>query len=54
MDAELRKYLLHNLQELQADYEDLSDEELIECKDCMLERINNCLKALGETDEDNI
>lgn len=51
---ELREYLLRQLQELQADFEDLTDYDLIKCKDFILERINNCLIALEECDEDNI
>lgn len=49
-----REYLLRQLQELQADFEDLNDEDLIDCRESMLERVNNCLEALGECDEDNI
>ena len=49
-----RDYLLNQLQELQANFEDLSDEEIIENRDCMLGRINRCLEALFETDDDNL
>jgi hypothetical protein len=48
-----RETALRNLQELQADYLDLTDEDLIACRDCMAERVDQCLVALGETDEDN-
>lgn len=49
-----REYLLRQIQELQADFEDFSDEDLIDNKDVMLQRVNNCLIDLGECDEDNI
>lgn len=49
-----REFLLRQLQELQADLEDFSGEELIENRECMLNRINDCLQELGECDEDNI
>lgn len=49
----LRRGLLTHLQELQADIEDLSDEELLECREVMLKRINECLEGLEESDEDN-
>lgn len=49
-----REFLLRELQELQADFEDLSNEELIECRECMQNRVNQCLLELGECDEDNI
>lgn len=39
--------------ELQADFEDLSDEEFIECRDIMSARVNRCLELILETDEDN-
>lgn len=48
-----RDYILRHLQELQADLEDFSDEELVEHRDCMLERVNSCLNAIGEDEEDN-
>lgn len=48
-----REVLLREIQELQADLEDLTDKELVECRETMLSRVNNCLKALGETDADN-
>ncbi len=49
-----RDVVLWQLQELQADFEDFSDEDLIDCRDVMLERINVCLIELGESDEDNL
>lgn len=49
-----RDFLLNHLQELQANFEDLSDDEIIENRDCMLNRINECLKAIFETDNDNL
>ena len=49
-----RKFLLRQLQELQADFEDLNDKEIIENRKCILQRINSCLEELGETNEDNI
>ncbi|MBQ8998176.1 MAG: hypothetical protein IJ086_05735 [Clostridium sp.] len=49
-----RDYLLNQLQELQADFEDFDNDELIENRECMLERINECLKALFESDNDNL
>ena len=48
-----RDIILRHLQELQADYEDFSDEELVECRGAMLMRVNECLTELGESDEDN-
>lgn len=48
-----REIILRHLQELQADYEDFSDEELVECRGAMLMRVNECLAELGESDEDN-
>ena len=54
MNLEIRKFLLNHLQELQADFEDLNNEELADCRESMLERVNSCLIALGETDEDNL
>lgn len=49
-----REYLLRQLQELQADFEDLSGDDLLDCRDVMLERVSSCLIDLGECDEDNI
>ena len=50
-----RKYhiLKTQLQELQADLEDLSDEDIIDCREVMLQRVNVCLEEIGEFDEDN-
>ena len=50
---ENREFILRNLQELQANFEDLCDDELIEVREFMLRRINNCLIAIGESEEDN-
>ena len=49
-----RNLMLRELQELQADFEDFSDEELLDNREIMLDRINKCLIELGECDEDNI
>lgn len=49
-----REFLLRHLQELQADFEDLSDCELCDLREVMLERVNKCLQELGECDEDNL
>lgn len=49
-----REFLLRQLQELQADFEDLNDKQLIECRECMHQRVNLCLSELNERDEDNI
>lgn len=51
---ENREALHHELSELQADFEDLSDEELIECRETMLSRINRCMMLILETNQDNI
>ena len=51
---ENRAELHEQLRELQADLEDMSDKELVECRSCILERINSCMQAILETDEDNI
>ena len=50
----IRDLILRELQELQADFEDFSDIELIENRKVMLDRINKCLEVIGECDEDNI
>ena len=50
----VRESVMRHLQELQADFEDFSDEEIIEHKKVMLDRINQCLKLIGECDEDNL
>ena len=49
-----RDFLLNHLKELQADFEDLSDDEIIENRECILSRINECLKELLESDKDNL
>ena len=49
-----RDRILREVQELQADLEDLSDDDLIDCRVVMLERVNKCLILLDESDEDNI
>lgn len=49
-----RTQLLSELQELQADLEDLSDEDLVECREVMLKRVNDCLELIEESEEDNI
>ncbi|MED4883098.1 hypothetical protein [Bacillus smithii] len=46
-------YILKHLQELQADLEDLTDEDLLECRKVMLNRVNECLLVLEESNEDN-
>jgi hypothetical protein len=49
----VRNELLSHLQELQANFQDLSDKELLECRQVMLNRINECLARLEESYEDN-
>ena len=49
-----RELLHEHLSELQADLEDFNNEDLLEHRECMLKRVNECLKAIIETDEDNI
>lgn len=49
-----RNELHCQLSELQADLEDLTDEEIIEHRDIMLARIYKCLNLILETEEDNI
>lgn len=49
-----RDYLHYQLSEVQADLEDMSDEELIINRDVILQRINCCMEAILETDEDNL
>ena len=51
--AENRTILHEQLSELQADFEDLSGDDLIDCRSTILKRINICLEAINETDEDN-
>ena len=46
---------LHNqLSELQADFEDLADDELIDCRATILERINKCMVLVLEIEDDNL
>lgn len=54
LNAEERMEILRHLQELQADFLELTEQELEECRECMLERVNICLQLLKECDEDNI
>ena len=49
-----RASILDELSELQADFEDFTDEQLIEHRDVMAQRINTCLGLMLETAEDNI
>ena len=49
-----REELHEQLSELQADLEDMTDEELVECRSTLLERVNWCMRAILETDEDNL
>ena len=49
-----RNYLHEQITELQADLEDMTDEELIGCRSTLLERVNWCMRAILETDEDNL
>lgn len=49
-----RKAILNELNELQADLEDLSDEELVNLRGTMLERVNTLLALALETNEDNL
>lgn len=49
-----RRAMLDHLVELQADFEDFSDKQLIEHKDIIKARINTLLSLCLETDEDNI
>lgn len=51
---ENRGILHEQLSELQADLEDLNNEELLECRSTLLERVNRCLQAILETDDDNL
>lgn len=53
LTKEERIYLLRHLQELQADFEELTIEELEECRLCMFNRVSECLEILGESEEDN-
>lgn len=49
-----RAFLMRQLQELQANFEDLSDNDILDVRECMLERVNSCLEALNECDRDNL
>lgn len=49
-----REELLREIQEIQADFQELSDEEIIDCREVILERTNKCLLLLNESDKDNI
>lgn len=50
----LNRVELHReLTELQADFKDFSNDELVENRNCMEERVNKCLELILETDEDN-
>jgi len=49
-----RKKALRQMQELQADFEDFTDNQLIEHRKVMAGRIDACLELLGENDEENI
>lgn len=51
---ENRNELHEQLTELQADLEDMTNEELIECRGVLLGGVNWCLRLILETDEDNI
>ena len=51
---ENREELHEQLAEMQADFEDFTDEELIDSRNVILKRINNCLDLILETDEDNL
>lgn len=53
LTKEERIYLLRHLQELQADFEELTTDELEECRLCMFNRVSECLEILGESEEDN-
>ena len=54
LEVEERMEILRHLQELQADFQELTEQELEECRECMLKRVNVCLQLLKECDEDNI
>ena len=54
LEIEERMEILRHLQELQADFQELTEQELEECRECMLKRVNVCLQLLKECDEDNI
>ena len=50
----IKDSIIMQLQELQSDFEDLDDYDLISCREVILERINICLELMGETDEYNL
>lgn len=52
MYIENREYLLNQLDEIQADLMDLGDSDLISLRGLLLERVNNCLRAVLEDDTD--
>ena len=54
LEIEDRIEILRHLQELQADFDELTEQELEECRECMLQRINICLELLKESEEDNM
>lgn len=49
-----REFLHEQLAELQANLLDMTNEELVDYRDVLLERVNWCMQAILETDEDNI
>lgn len=49
-----REFLHEQLAELQVDLLDMTNEELVDCRDVLLERVNWCMQTILETDEDNI
>lgn len=49
----LRTGMMRELQELQADYEELTQQDLLDCREAMHKRVNRCLEGLEESDEDN-
>lgn len=51
---ENRTELHEQLSELQANLEDMTNEELVECRATMLGRVNWCMRLIIETDEDNV
>jgi len=46
MDMKNKEMLLNEMYEILADFEDLSDESLIDCRDTMQSRIEFCLELL--------
>jgi len=43
-----KQNLFEEIYEIYADFKDLNDEELIECRECILSRLNRCLDLLNE------